>query len=215
MECWNGEGNMELGKQHEGKRLRKTTNGGYNLIRSLNLSNTALRQRSTLLPYFQLVRPTGCQTGESQVEKRHAMPCALTNMRLKLRFQPSLFAQLVCSYPVECSMTFYRNCFYSVCVDRMIRSFAEKIKTVVLKIFDNISAFNGHCQSQPSLARINLLLRGVPVRFVHTRGSFHGGRLLKIDDNLQKISLQLQLRAIQSIDPCTLIGVWYISQYSF
>ena len=113
------------------------------------------------------------------------------------------------------AVTLYRNSLLFVRVNGMAAALAEKIKTMFYKIFNKITSFNRHYQFQPLPAQIRQPQQAILDPFVDRPVSFHEGHLLRIDDNLQKISLQLQLRAIQSIDPCTLIGVWYISQYSF
>ena len=157
------------------------------------------------------VRRRRMEERSEQDKKRHAL-CGESS---ELRFQPRLFAQLVCCNAIKYAVTLYRNSLLFVRVNGMAAALAEKIKTMFYKIFNKITSFNRHYQFQPLPAQIRQPQQAILDPFVDRPVSFHEGHLLRIDDNLQKISLQLQLRAIQSIDPCTLIGVWYISQYSF
>ena len=63
---------------------------------------------------------------------------------LVFRDEPSLFAQLVCCYAIELTVSLDWNRLRSVAVDRMVGAFAEEIEAIGLEVAYEITPFYRH-----------------------------------------------------------------------
>jgi len=65
---------------------------------------------------------------------------------LEFGFYFGLLAEFVCSDSIEFFVAFHRNDLCSICVDGVIRTFSEEIKTLLLQVSDEITSFDRHAQ---------------------------------------------------------------------
>ena len=65
----------------------------------------------------------------------------------------SLFAYLICGDPIKLFVSLYRNYFRVICINGMVATFTQQIKTVLLQVPNEIPSLNRHIIPLPLIVR--------------------------------------------------------------